>query len=79
MDKRIDDIVYSLLANITTLDDTLMRMHRSEILYPSEQSFGLLERVRDACISTLQVAQSVERKLQSATFIVPSETMAPLE
>lgn len=79
MDKRIDDILYSLLSNIGTLDDALMRMHRSEIIYPSEESFGLLERVRDACISTLQATQSIERKLQGATFIIPAHIAATLE
>lgn len=79
MDKRIDDILISLLGNIGTLDDTLMRMYRSEIIYPTDESFGLIERVRDACISTLQAAQSIERKLQGATFIIPSDVAATLE
>lgn len=79
MDKRMDDILDSLLRNIETLDDTLMRMHRSELLYPTESSFGLIEHIREACISTLQVAQSMERKLQGATFIIPADVMATLE
>lgn len=79
MDKRLDDILDSLLRNIETLDATLMRLHRSELLYATEGSFGRLEQVRDACISALQAAQSIERKLQGAAFVLPAQVAQRLD
>ena len=79
MDNRIEEIIKSLLCNIETLDSTLMRISRSDVFTPDTQCFGLLEQIRDSCISTLQVTRAIEHKLQSAAFIIPPHIVATLE
>ena len=65
MDKRIEAVLDALLANIETLDETLLRIYRSDIAQPSPEWLGRLEHVREACITTLQVTQLIERGLQA--------------
>ena len=60
-------------------DSTLMRISRSDVFTPDTQCFGLLEQIRDSCISTLQVTRAIEHKLQSAAFIIPPHIVATLE
>ena len=79
MDHRIEDIFESLLVNIETLDNTLMSVSRSEILAGDEKCLGLIENIREACISTLQSVQSIERKLQGNAFVIPKDALAALE
>jgi hypothetical protein len=79
MDQRIEDIFTSLLGNIETLDHTLMTMDRSELLFGDEKCLGLMEHIREACISTLQNVQSIERKVQGNAFVIPVHLQARLE
>ncbi len=65
MDKRIETVLDALLANIETLDETLLRIYRSDIARPNPEWLGRLEHVREACITTLQVTQLIERGLQA--------------
>ena len=71
MDDRIEDILKSLLCNIETLDATLMRISRSDVFTADNRCFGLIEQIRDGCISTLQVANAIEHRLQSSAFVIP--------
>ncbi|MFW0777299.1 MAG: hypothetical protein ACN2B6_06235 [Rickettsiales bacterium] len=73
MDHRIEDILVSLIANVETLDDTLLSLCRSDLLSEGEKCQALVDNTREACISTLHTIMSVERKIQGQAFIMPDE------
>ena len=79
MDDRLQDILRSLLVNIEVLDNELMRFMRCELFVADGTCPGLIENIRDTCISTLQNIQSLERKLQGNAFIIPANVAATLE
>ena len=79
MDHRIEDIFVSLLANIETLDNALISASRSELFVADEKCLGLVEHIREACMSTLHSVLAVERKLQGKSFAMPDEINVPLE
>jgi hypothetical protein len=73
MDNRIEDIFVSLLANIETLDNTLVSLSRSELFVADEKWLGIIEKIRETCISILYSILSVERRLQGNAFIIPKD------
>lgn len=64
VDRRLEQVIESLLRNIEVLNDEVTRLGRSEQFTPSPRSFQLIERIRGSCMCSLQNLRSIERALR---------------
>lgn len=73
MDHKLENILASLIKNIKTLDDILLTMSRSELIIDSYKCFGLINEIREVCMSTLHNILSIELRIQGNKFSVTDD------
>ena len=64
MDQRLQQILESMLHNIETLNEEVSRLNRSEQFTPASPCFHLIDRVRSACLHSLQNMRTIEDLLR---------------
>ena len=77
MDKRLREILELLAQNIRVLDEELHRLTRTDQFTATDQCLPLIDTVRDSCISALQNVQTLERRIQRSSFIIPENLLPP--
>jgi hypothetical protein len=63
MDQRLLKILESLLLNIQTLNDEVLRMAMNEQFLPESENFRLLEKIRCSHVYGLKNIQTIEKSL----------------
>lgn len=79
MDHRLQQVLESLLLNLSVLNEEVARMARSDQFSASSRCFYLIEDIRDQCTGSLQNISTVERQLYKRRQPPPEAEILPFE